>query len=415
MDDKFKNVAIIFLTAGEVPAKNNLISSQVLKLAEYFHKSNMFEKVEYFGLVPRRYLLTSFLRRRKTDFQFVHNFGFHSKLEKTFFIFGGFFEFIFHKFFAKADAKKIIQNISLNQSATIIFHCRSYYATNVALIVKENLPTKNIKVLFDMRSLLPPEFYFVMGKKGKLLYAEAKEWESYLVNSADKSLMTTHGGIELLKIENPKVNIGYIPIMGLDTTSFQYDEEQFVQRWNKKQISYVGSVSFWHPLHMIENLLFFLNDCFGNAQIEIATNSVNTKTKITIKNIAHDEILSYYQNMLALVIPGREVNGFFERVQLNLNLFSTKASEAISAGVPLIVNENIKELAEFVEKNRCGIIFRSSEHGIELVNCNINDITNKEFWRKLTKNMFKIAESFTFHSVEKIYRNYYEEIVFEGK
>ena len=57
----FKDITLIFLTGGEVPATNNLISSQVFKIAEFIKKNMIFHDVQYIGFVPLRYFVSSFL------------------------------------------------------------------------------------------------------------------------------------------------------------------------------------------------------------------------------------------------------------------------------------------------------------------------------------------------------------------
>ena len=42
----FEKVTLIFLTAGEMPANNNIISSQVLKLSDYFYDKKLFEEIK---------------------------------------------------------------------------------------------------------------------------------------------------------------------------------------------------------------------------------------------------------------------------------------------------------------------------------------------------------------------------------
>lgn len=409
--DNLKQTAFIYLTAGEVPTANNVISSQALKLSRHLHEMNVFRTVHYIGLVPRRSLLKAKAINKPLDFTFIDHYDIPYTILESNFILGGFFEYCLKDIFAKSDARKIIRQIPCGTSTTVLFHCRSYYAAYVALTVKSMLPTSNIKILFDMRSLLPPEFFFTMGSKGKYLYGHALEWESYLLANSDISLMTTRGGIDFLRYGNPKASIEYIPITGLDIEEKRQWLSTFEKRWLEKKISYIGSVSFWHPLPMIEMLLNELRHAVVDSKVEIVANNPSIATDIPKCSINHREISHYYDSLLGLVVPGKIPAGYFESLQLNINLFSTKAAEALSAGVPLIVNAEIRELSDYIMQNKCGIVFKMTSKGVEYVNCTKLDLTDKKFWLELTDNAFRQAKNFQFKSVVDQYLRHYTKII----
>ena len=407
----FEKVTLIFLTAGEMPANNNIISSQVLKLSDYFYDKKLFEEIKYIGFVPVTTWLKAKLNKR-LDFSFIEKKPYSTKLYTTFFKIGGIIEYLCKNVSIKRDINKITKQFNKNDKETIIFHCRSYYATFIAIKLKDKLQNRRIKIVFDMRSLLPPEFPLTMGKIGRYFYGDGKKWEFYLLNNSDAALMTTNKAINLLKIENPSANIKYIPITGLNNIIINY-KEVFEERWNEKRISYIGSISPWHPIDSIERTFDFFEKYIDNTTFEIITNSKKVKTHIIVKNIAHNNIESYYNNLLALIIPGiSTINDYFQRLKLSVNFFSTKAAEAISKGVPLIVNEDISELAEFVSNNKCGIVFRF-KNGIELLNCKYDDLNSKSFWEQLSANMFTVSKNYAFTAVADSYINIYSSILTE--
>ena len=409
--DKLKDTYLVFLTAGEVPMPNNLIASQVLKLADNINKAMVFEEVAYVGLVPLRSMIKRLLLGKRLEFTFLSKFGINTKIGYTLFAGSGFFEFLVKDIGAKIDANKVIKMLELEKKSSIIFHCRSYYATQVAIVIKEMLPPQDIKILFDMRSLLPPEFFFTMGRWGGLLYARAKEWERWLLINSDLALMTTRGGIELLRLENPSAKINYIPVIGLDIIHIPEADQLFEGRWKNKKVAYIGSVGSWHSVDMVKKVLLYCKKNVEGAIIEIITNrSLPPIDGIPNRSIPHRDIADYYKNLLALVVPGRKVDSYFESVQLNINLFSTKAAEAISAGVPLIVNEDINELAQFVKIHECGIVFRIKDDKIVLVNCTNSELNDGNFWLKITSNTIAVSKEFVFASTMKKYLNYYESL-----
>lgn len=410
---KFKNTTMVFLTAGEVPASNNLLSSQVFKLAGYFKKNDIFQDVRYYGFIPLRYILVSLLKRRLVDFSFINKYTFDFKLFRTNFILGGFFEFLLKDFIVNNDSQKLSKILENVESKNIILHCRSYYATYLAIEAKKICKLDSIKIVFDMRSLFPPEFPVMMGKKGKMLYGYTKEWESYLLKNSDISLMTTQRWINILISENPNpnVNLHYIPIMGLNVLKEDSLVESFGVRWQNKTLPYIGSISPWHPKVMIEKVLMSLKKSIKNSHVEIITyNQSQYSGNIPIQGIPHHNIEKYYSEILGLVVPGKTNENYFDSL-IGSNLFSTKASEAISMGVPLIVNEELGELTDFVRQNKCGIVFKIVEDEIIFPYCTIYDLNSRNFWFELTANAFKISKQFTFNEVASQYEQYYQGIL----
>jgi glycosyltransferase involved in cell wall biosynthesis len=404
--NNLKDTTLIFLTAGETPSNNSLIYSQVLNLAKDIEKQKLFKKVEYISCIPYLAKLASTLGVKKINLAFLKDFSFSTHIFYSGVRFG-FYEFLFRKFLIKQTVNSIIRSNILQGKEKIFFHCRSYYATSIALQIKRALPHQEIKILFDMRSLFPPEFYFMMGKKGSLLYGEAKLWETELLLHSDLSVMTTQGGIELLKLENPTARIEPISIMGMNQKDNIDINEVFDTRWSKQYISYIGSISHWHPQQMIEKVLSFLVS--KNFHCEIISNT-KIESVIPTRTIKHAEIREYYDSLLATIIPGKEISNYYESLQLSVNLFSTKASEAISMGVPLIVNNDIKELSRFVIRHKCGIVFEIKGGEVKLINCNEESLQKKEFWLELTKNTFKVSKQFKFSSIMQEYVRYYKEL-----
>ena len=69
----------------------------------------------------------------------------------------------------------------------------------------------------------------------------------------------------------------------------------------------------------------------------------------------------FYADAAYAVVPGFMAAGYnfdyFERYKLSNNYFSTKAAEALSAGVPLLVNVELTDLVRYARDKHCGIAF----------------------------------------------------------
>jgi glycosyltransferase involved in cell wall biosynthesis len=107
-----------------------------------------------------------------------------------------------------------------------------------------------------------------------------------------------------------------------------------------------------------------------------------------------EDMPHYYDSLLALVVPGRtdSASGFV-RKKMRCNFFSTKATEALTRGVPLVVSSELHELAEFVKRHHCGAVYdpRASHFSFP----DGDWLTDKSAWERMTNNAVAIGETFT--------------------
>jgi len=412
--NSLKNKNIIFLSLGSYTTKKDLIYSQMVKFADELESQNIFKSVKSIVVLPK----LSTYRRYKTHKNNVNDF-YNSISSKLIFCYswllsGKMYSFIMKDFFYKLLKTKIYDEIDTLEGE-IIFHCRSYYATDFALYLKKKYPNKNIKVVFDMRSLLPPEFPYTSKLFGKFLYVQGKEWERKLLKSSDLSLVVTKNAINLLHLEDSTYeNINYIPIIGFSDRFKSIDKKsEFENRWKNKSFGYVGSIGLWHNLESIELVESTINSFQKNSKFIIATGNKHLDTYIDKVSIPNDEMPIFYKKQLAIVIPGVLKNiDYFKSLQMTSNLFSTKASEALSLGVPLIVNKQISELANLVLEKKCGLVFEYDleKDKIRFINATENDLISKDFWESLTDNAFELSKEFSKERTEKMYLDYWNNI-----
>lgn len=412
---ELKNKHIIFLSLGSYATNKNLIYSQMLKLADSVNKKLLFKSVQSIVIIPRMLVLKNY-KKHLIDKANLCNMV-SSKLVllyswlKNGAIYSFLFKNIFYKFL-KAQVYKLIKDLD----GEVIFHCRSYYATDFALYLKNCYPQHKIKVLFDMRSLLPPEFVYTSKVFGKLFYVKGKEWERKLLKKSDLSLMVAKNAINLLYLEDGTYkNICYIPIIGFSKKIKTNNiKKEFDRRWRNKSFGYVGSLGLWHNVESIEKIAKLLKNNFKyDHKFIIATNNMDIKSNIEKITIPNEGMPDFYKKQLAVVIPGLLTDmDYFESLKMTSNFFSTKASEALSLGVPLIVNKQISELAKLVLDYKCGLVFEYNlkSDKISFINASEKDINSKVFWMKITKNAFVISEQFCEETVEQMYLNFWKKI-----
>jgi len=222
-------------------------------------------------------------------------------------------------------------------------------------------------------------------------------------------------GREVLGLEIPEVKVHEMPIIGLDINSLDnLDDIEFSSRWNNRVISYVGSYGAWHSLDYILLTLSYFGEVISNCKAMIVSSQKlqrDIDRNIRLVHIRHSEIADYYKSLLAVIVPGKKCTNYFDSSQLSTNLFSTKATEALSCGVPLIVNSDIQGLSNFVLENKCGIVFKIRMDKITLLNCSIQDLNSYEFWAEITRNALEVGKQFRLESVADKYLQYYQAIV----
>lgn len=275
-----------------------------------------------------------------------------------------------------------------------IIHCRSYFAAAVALEVKKKIPC--IKVSFDMRSFLPPEIPMMFPKIGRYLYGGLKCWEYYLLEKCDFSFMTTRRGINLLELEGSHKPPSFIPIIGFENDHL---EEVKLTSLDTPVVGYVGSFSTWQSPIVLNVVFDKLVSVLPQCSFAVITEDyfeVPNEKNITVMSASNSEVKKILSTMLALVVPGPLItNNYFSELKMSANFFSTKAAEALSLGVPLIVNAKLIELASFVRANKCGLVFDLIKENVYFHGGDDSYLRKIESWENMRLNALKCAGNFS--------------------
>lgn len=391
---------VLFVTAGEWPSSNGLYGSQVINFALDLKAGG--HKVAWYSVVP----LLSRLKR------FVNGNNEFALLKSRCNELGLPFEYIFapvtlgspySSWYRKiahevAGAKLADYALRKFSSGEIVFHSRSYYATEVSLFAKKVLlstnPKRRVIVSFDMRSFLGPESPINFGKLGVMNYGFVKQLEYDLVRESDVSFLPVNVGRDNYFDESGLV-IRYAPIFGLD---LEIDVDvDFASRWSSKKIGYSGSIGRWHD----PKVLIKIFKTFPDFSPWLAMRRHDQLGEYSSREYSVDQMPEYYRSLLGLVIPGVDDYGdYFSSLQMRTNLFSTKASEALSCGVPLIVSSRLRELSDFVLEKQCGLVIDvASGH---ILNQGF-DVSFGDDWQELTRNAYSAGKLFSRKNVLRIY------------
>jgi hypothetical protein len=242
---------------------------------------------------------------------------------------------------------------------------------------------------------LPEEFPLTQGWLGKACFGFAKQWEHELLGESDVAFLPLNYARDRMQKESGHAVI-FAPIQGFDREASW--SVNFDQRWSNRYIGYAGSIGAWHDPALLLEIL----QGIPNTHPKLAMSPHPLLEGLDCKTYKHHEMAAYYDSLLALVIPGRkDFEKYFVSFQMRCNLFSTKASEALSRGVPLIVSSELTELADFVRLHGCGAIYDPGKHRI--VYPEGDWLENKNEWYRLTENAKRTGELFTRSSVMQLY------------
>lgn len=393
---------IIFITAGEWPARNSLLVSQVLETARALqskgHSVSWLASIPLLSRVKRWLLNDQDLAWLKAECQ-ATDISFHYKFSPV--TLGSPWSMPVRNWWHSRLARNVPRHLIINDKEyrSTVLHARSYDAAHIGLKLRKLLNTQdngiNFLTSFDMRSFLGPETPMSHNTIGKVAYGFIKEHEFELIRDSDIAFLPINIGRRQY-FEETGLSIQYAPIQGLDReTGWTVD---FEARWQSPLIGYSGSIGQWNDPTLLRKIFDLLPWC----RPKLACKILDEFADLDCRLYQQTELPSYYDSLLALVIPGlSKINGYYPTLKMRCNLFSTKASEALSRGVPLIVSSKLKELADFVREHECGIVINVDD-GIPVLP--IPDTTHsKEYWMHLTNNAVQIGERFTRTTVLEIY------------
>jgi hypothetical protein len=393
---------VTFLTVGEYPTGTGLHASQVLPFAAYLRTQGV--SVDWIAFVPLEMRLRDLLVNKGSLLADMRKLAARHDIEFTVCLFPitivRAYSYIFRRRLVDWAGRKLAKMLGKSDGGAEphIFHCRSYFATAIALEASKR--NEQIRVSFDMRSLLPPEVPLMFPTLGKYLYGGLKEWESALLRQADCSFLPCLRGIRLLELEGAGTLPIQIPIAGFDDVPVSGPQENLL---NQALIGYVGGLGAWHSAKMLEALFLGLTEILPRCTFEVlTTDAFCSNLPIRVYSLPHHLVQGALSRMLAMVIPGPEpelVDGYFTGSKLSANFFSTKAAEALSVGVPLLVNARIRELADYVRENRCGLVFNLENGRLSFEGVDETQLRSSLLWDELRRGAQTCAREFKAQAV----------------
>lgn len=403
---------VTLLTVGEYPTPNGLHMSQVLGFAAYLKKAGI--DVSWIALVPVENRLVDLLHGKK-KLEKVRQVAISQGVPlfvKTFPICITYLYTYIFRYFLIRRAGKWLASFLINNNFKIedlhIIHCRSYFAAAIAIQASKTI---NIKISFDMRSLLPPEIPLYFPKIGKKLYGDLKQWECEILSAVNISFLQCNRGIELLRLEGITKLPLYQPIAGFDR-KYTGSLLPLSERLDNPLFGYIGGFGPWHSRKILKKVFESLKTAFPRAKLEILTSkSIDLGPDTSARSVSNGDVPNCLSHYLALIVPGtQDSDEYFSRLKSSSNFFSTKVAEALSIGLPIIINELNTELAEYVRDRGCGLIFQVSDLEINYESINNWDLHDPVLWQKLNEAALKCAPSFQRETVFDGYINAWDRL-----
>lgn len=392
---------VILISSGEWPSVGSLLFSQLFETARMLKQQG--HTVRWFAAIPALSWVKRFVLR-KHDLAAIREQCQVAGIPFDFAIvpisLGGPLSLLLRSASLGRAAHKLAAIARNGSGAPLVLHGRSYDAAELALRTRDHpaLAARTAIASFDMRSWLPPEIPMGHGLLGRLAYGPWKEIEYRLLRGADARFLPLDDSRRQYE-EETGISITFAPIQGFDRPAEWTPD--FETRWMGRRIGYAGSLGQWNDASLLTD--FF--NLFSGFTPLLATHRLPELHAFECCYYAIDELPGYYDTLIAMVIPGlRASGGYFDTIKLRTNFFSTKAAEALSRGVPLIVSARLAELAAFVRRHDCGVVVDlDSVTGLPLRADDMPADDDKARWRELSENAARVGAAFTREAVMATY------------
>jgi hypothetical protein len=248
---------------------------------------------------------------------------------------------------------------------------RNVIAANMALRIRGVSSIK--KVCFDGRGAMEAEWNEYDVKVVDSWKRAIGELENNAVNKSNFRIAVTHKLVDHWRARYNFVGDDYVVIPCTLNSSFKAVvpvQEEIIQRKSKLGLAandivlaYSGSTSGWQSFAILyEFLSKFLKESASHKVIFLAQEEENISkliaefpNQVQRKWVAHQEVTE--------ILTSSDI-GILIREQSVTNKVAspTKFAEYLSAGLPVIISENLGDYSEFVVKNNCGVIFNGDAY-----------------------------------------------------
>lgn len=300
----------------------------------------------------------------------------------------------------------------LSKYASIIYpdivHCRVYPATLVALDTKKKYKF-SYKVIFDARGVYPEQILErSTGIVGKVRYYWWKTIEKRLLKESDLIVGVTNAFIDHFKKIDDGATYKFIPCcVNIDEKDTRIVNNQLKSELGFKDSDiiavYSGNLSSkYSSVNHIVEIFSNLYKKNSNFRFLVLTKSNSEELKSLLTNAGLVEktvITSLKPQQVPEYLSICNIGTLFrEKSIVNEVAMPTKFAEYISKGLPVIVSDTIKGVAELVKRENVGIVLSASE---------INDDDYQKLMSVNAGKCYDVSMQFSTNNVAKIYYQEY--------
>lgn len=255
----------------------------------------------------------------------------------------------------------------IRQDKIELVHARSYPPALIALILKKIF---KLKFIFDMRGFWADER--VEGKlwvKNISPYYLVKFLEKHFIKNADEIVVLTERAKGMLETWGYNIdNVSVIPCC-VDTERFKFDDKSRLELRKEYNLEgkfvfvHAGSLEYWYMMEEMLNYFKIAKEVKPHAHFLILTRSDKNK----ILKLIYGKNLNL-KDFTILSIPYVDMPKYLTMVDAGLifitPVFSkiasspTKFAEYLSCALPVIINDRIGDLEDYVMKNNVGVVIR---------------------------------------------------------
>ncbi len=264
----------------------------------------------------------------------------------------------------------IISCLSIVKKEKIgVVHARSYVASLIALCLKKIF---KVKFIFDMRGFWADERVEGRLWKGKgAVYKAAKYFEKcFFFNADEVVVLTEHAKGIIRKWGYRTDNVSVIPCCAnTNTFKFRSDFRDRIRQLHGLRDKFVfihaGSLEYWY---IKEHMLDYFSEAkklVPNAHFLILAHCdkerilefIQAKKDLSMSDFTI--ISARFSDMPGYLSAADAGLFFITPVFTKLASSPTKFAEYLSCGLPVIINDRIGDMEDYVIKNRVGVVIKN--------------------------------------------------------
>ncbi len=249
-----------------------------------------------------------------------------------------------------------------------IVHTRNLLSTFVAVIAKK-ISRNDFCIVSDPRSVYPEEGVIIKRwKYNRFNYRMWKKIEAWTFKNSDACLGLSELFKDYLMQYNRKSY--FIPAVVNELNVFDGRQRKMLRKKlgiadSDCVLIYVGSIGLWHDVNTLIQIINLF--ALKNKNFKIIALSSSLELKHKIMNNFGEKVLfcgtvppikvrEYLTASDFGIIPGSAKCGYAYEL-LYETMIASKAEEYLCTGLPIIVNERIVNLKQYIERNNWGIVY----------------------------------------------------------